>query len=69
MRQGIMKTETQHFPVLIEQDRDGVYLVECPVFQGCRSYGATIAEALENIKEAIAVCSDEETVEERPTLE
>jgi predicted RNase H-like HicB family nuclease len=46
----------KHFPVIIEQDNDGVFIVECPVFQGCRSYGQTVEEAIENIREAIAVC-------------
>ena len=53
----------KHFPVIIEQDSDGVYIVECPLLKGCRSYGHTIAEAIENIKEAIAV-SVEEGLEE-----
>jgi predicted RNase H-like HicB family nuclease len=51
---------TRHFPIIIEQDKDGVYIVECPVFQGCRSYGYTVDEAMENIQEAIAVCCEEE---------
>ena len=46
----------KHFPVIIEQDNDGVFIVECPVFQGCRSYGQTVEEAIENIQEAIAIC-------------
>ncbi len=50
----------QHFPIVVEQDDDGVYIVTCPLFRGCRSYGATIDEAMENIKEAISVCMEEE---------
>ena len=49
----------RHFPVIIEQDKEGVFIVECPVLQGCRSYGQTVEEAIENIREAIAVCIDE----------
>jgi len=41
------------FKVVIEQDEDGVYVVECPALKGCYSQGATIEEALENIKDAI----------------
>ena len=48
----------RHFPVIIEQDKDGVFIVECPVLLGCRSYGQTVEEAIENIQEAIAVCLD-----------
>lgn len=50
----------RHFPVIIEQDMDGVFIVECPSFKGCRSYGDTIDEALSNIQEAIEVCLEEE---------
>ena len=50
----------KHYPIIIEQDNDGVFLVECPVFKGCRSYGYSLEEALQNMKEAIAVCIDEE---------
>ena len=50
----------KHYPVLIEQDRDGVFVVECPIFKGCRSYGDSLEEALKNIEEAIAACVDEE---------
>lgn len=45
-----------HVPVVIEQDEDGVFIVSAPTLQGCRSYGHTIAEAMENIAEAAALC-------------
>jgi predicted RNase H-like HicB family nuclease len=51
----------RHFPIIIEQDRDGVFIVECQVLKGCRSYGRTVDEALENIREAIEVCVMDET--------
>ena len=40
-------------PILVELDEDGVFIVSCPMFKGCHSYGATIDEALDNIKEVI----------------
>lgn len=43
------------FPVVIEQDEDGVFIAVCPVLQGCHSYGYTIEEAIANIREAIEV--------------
>jgi predicted RNase H-like HicB family nuclease len=49
----------RHFPVTLEQDKDGVFIVSCPVFKGCHSYGYTIDEAIENITEAIEVCHEE----------
>jgi predicted RNase H-like HicB family nuclease len=49
-----------HLPILVEQDEDYYYIVSCPVFKACHSYGATIDEALENIKEVIEMCIEEE---------
>ena len=45
--------------MLVEQDADGVFIVECPVYDGCRSYGETLDEAILNIREAIEVCLEE----------
>ena len=42
------------FRVLIEPDEDGMFVAECPTLPGCISQGTTRAEALVNIKEAIA---------------
>jgi antitoxin HicB len=41
------------YRVVIEQDEDGVYVVECPSLPGCISQGKTRAEALVNIQDAI----------------
>ncbi len=41
------------FPVTIDRDEDGVWVVECPSIPGCVSQGQTKEEALENIREAI----------------
>jgi len=43
------------YRVLIHQDEDGVFVVEASALPGCISQGATRQEALENIKEAIAL--------------
>ena len=58
----------KHYPIVIEQDKDGVFIIECPAFEGCRSYGKTIDEALSNIREAIQVCIDEIDEEEMGAL-
>jgi predicted RNase H-like HicB family nuclease len=58
----------KHFPIIIEQDKDGVYILECPLFKGCRSYGHTIDEAIENIKEAIEVCAEDDYLDNQPTF-
>lgn len=46
----------RHFPIVIEQDEDGVFIVSAPTLQGCHSYGQTIDEAMENIREAVVLC-------------
>ena len=58
----------KHFPIIIEQDKNGVYIVECSLFKGCRSYGHTIDEAVANIKEAIGVCADENDIKDQSTF-
>lgn len=47
------------FPILVEKDEDGYYVVECPVFEGCYSQGRTLDEALKNIHEVIELCLEE----------
>ena len=44
------------FPVTLDRDEDGIWIVECPSIPGCVSQGATRDEALQNIQEAIAGC-------------
>ncbi len=46
----------EKFPVIIYQDEEGWYVVECPVIPGCMSQGKTKEEALQNIQEAIQLC-------------
>ena len=56
--------EKLHLPIITESDEDGYYIVSCPMFKGCHSYGETIDEALENVKEVIDMCLKENKVEE-----
>jgi predicted RNase H-like HicB family nuclease len=44
------------FSILIEQDEDGRYVVECTDLPGCMTEGETLKEAIENINEAIVGC-------------
>ena len=43
------------YRVLIEPDEDGVFVAEVPSLPGCISQGQTREQAIENIKEAIAL--------------
>ncbi len=60
----ISKIEKLHLPIIIEMDEDNYYIVSCPLFRGCHSYGETIDEALENIREVIEMCLEETKIEE-----
>lgn len=53
-----------HLPLVIEEDEDGVFIISCPSFNGCHSYGKTIDEALLNIREAIDLCLEETSPQE-----
>jgi predicted RNase H-like HicB family nuclease len=55
-----VKNNILHLPILIEQDEDNIYIVSCPVFKGCHSYGKTVDEALANIREVVEMCIEEE---------
>jgi len=50
------KANIIHLPIIVEQDEDNIYIVSCPAFRGCHSYGKTVDEALKNIKEVIGLC-------------
>lgn len=43
------------YRVLIEPDEDGVFVAEVPALPGCVSQGQTREQAVENIREAIAL--------------
>ena len=43
------------YRVLIEQDEDGVFVVDVPALPSCVSQGQTRTEALKNVQEAIEV--------------
>lgn len=44
------------FVITVIQDEDGIFVVECPAIPGCVSQGRTVAEAEENIRDAIREC-------------
>lgn len=54
------------YRVLIEQDEDGVFVAEVPSLPGCISQGETRTQAIENIKEAIALYLESLLAHEEP---
>lgn len=58
---------TRKASVLIEKDEHGFY-AWCPELKGCQSQGATIEDALENIREAIELYLETLPDDERDAL-
>lgn len=54
------------FLVAVDRGEDGVWVLECPSIPGCVSRGSTREEALDNIREAIALCVDVRTERGNP---
>ena len=50
----------REFYVIIENDEDGYYVGEVPQLKGCYSQGKSLDELMENMKEVIALCLEEE---------
>jgi predicted RNase H-like HicB family nuclease len=57
--------KTYHLPVVVETDEDGIFIVSCPLFKGCHTYGKTIDEALSNLREVVEMCIEEQPLEEQ----
>jgi predicted RNase H-like HicB family nuclease len=54
--------------VTLEPDETGMIVAECPSIPGCVSQGKTEAEALENIREAIAGCLAARAANDMPLM-
>ena len=54
------------YRITMEQDEEGIYIVECPILPGCISEGLTRKEALDNIKDAIKGYIDSLTKHNEP---
>ena len=52
--------EKRQFPLIVEREEDGSYVVECPILRGCYTQGKTLDEAMKNIQEVIALCLEDE---------
>jgi predicted RNase H-like HicB family nuclease len=63
-RKILSKFKGLTLPLFIEKDRDGFYVVECPVLEGCYTQGKTIDEALKNIREVIEMILEEKEAQE-----
>ena len=50
----------QDIYIVIERDEDGYFIGEAPQLKGCYSQGETIEELLDNMREVIELCLEEE---------
>ena len=65
MKKSILaKVKNYQFPVIVEKDESGFYVVECPLFRGCYTQGKTLDKALKNIREVIELCLEEKENQE-----
>jgi predicted RNase H-like HicB family nuclease len=55
----ILRQRENKIPLFVEKDEDGLYVVECPLFEGCYSQGKTLDKALKNIREVIELVLEE----------
>jgi len=55
------KRKVYRFPVVIEQDEDGIYVATVPSLRGCHTQAGTLAELDERVREAIALCLEVES--------
>lgn len=53
---GFLIMKKYQFPVLIEQDEDGVYVGIVPGLKGCHTQARSLAELEKRLKEAIKLC-------------
>lgn len=52
------------FPIIIEQDEDGIYIASVPSLAGCHTQAKTLDELMERIKEAIQLYIEAENISE-----
>ena len=56
----------REYYIVIEQDEDGYYVGEAPQLRGCYSQGRTLDELLNNMREVIGLCLEEEEADTGP---
>lgn len=50
----------REFTVIIEQDEDGWLVGSVPTLRGCHTQARSMEELLENVKDAILLCLEDE---------
>ena len=52
---NVFSMNTKYFPVVITQDKDGVYMATVPTMSGCHTQAKSLPELYERIEEAIGL--------------
>jgi predicted RNase H-like HicB family nuclease len=60
--------EKLHLPIIVEIDEDGYYIVSCPLLKARHTFGETIEEAMEKIREVIEICLKDTPIEDLNTF-
>lgn len=55
-----MQSDIREFFVVIERDEDGFFVGEVPQLRACYSQGQSLDELMLNMREAIALCLEDE---------
>ncbi len=55
-----------HYTILFEPEPEGGYHAFCPTLKGCHTQGETLAEAIENMAEAIQLYIDSWLSDQQP---
>ena len=50
----------KEFYVVIEKDEEGIYVGEVPQLKACYTQGRTLDELMDNIKEVIELCLEDQ---------
>ena len=58
--------KSYQFTVVVERDEDGRFVAICPALPGCYTEGATHAEAMELIEDAIRLHLEDRTARGEP---
>jgi predicted RNase H-like HicB family nuclease len=56
----------RHFTAVIERDSEGYYVASVPSLPGCHTQARSRAELSERIKEAVALCLEEQAEDVGP---
>jgi predicted RNase H-like HicB family nuclease len=49
------------FPVVIEQDEDGMFVATVPALRGCHTQAKTLSELDDRVREVITLCIEAES--------